>query len=447
MVTLTNDMPFTSMPNSSARPDFTASTSVDLGSLLAAIADELSRRSDTAAKSALSDGVAQVGRAIGRSWAWQPGSAGQTWTADAPATDRTATDWATTDWATTVWTAGEPAAAQRTNSYERQLTMFGIREAKPGAQWKGLLNATWPAYRAWYLSEGESRRPTLDVSAERLTEHMPELEPTWKKMVQLGGGDELLARFLTGWDLPQFAPGCSQAVLTGDHPVLVRNYDYNADLFERVVLSTRFGDYKVIGTSDCLWGLLDGMNDAGLMVSLAFGGRPGSGEGFAVPMVVRYVLETCATVQQAKDKLDGIPMAMAYNLTIADAQGESVTAYVAPDASPEYRSLAAATNHRGQTPEYPAHARQLRSVERHELLLESIDDGVDREALADSFMTEPLRAENFAGGFGTLYTAIYRPDQKSVEYRWPDRSFVRTFDDPSGQMDFVLRSTEHADVP
>lgn len=456
MVTLTNDTTSTPEPNASGRPDLASSTSVNLGSLLAAIAEELSRRSDPAAKAALADGVAEVGRAIGRSWAWQPGSAQQNWTANGAAADWTTTDWSTNDWTTddwttedwttTDWTEREPATHQSTPSYERQLTMFAIREAKPGAQWKGLLDATWPAYRAWYLSEGETRRPKINVCADMLAKHMPELVPTWKKMVELGGGDELVARFLTGWDLPQFAPGCSQAVLTGERPILVRNYDYNADLWERVVLSTQFSDHKVIGTSDCLWGLLDGMNDAGLMVSLAFGGRPGSGEGFAVPMVVRYVLETCATVQQAKDKLDGIPMAMAYNLTIADAHGETITAYVAPDAAPEYRPLPAATNHRGQTPEYPDHARQLRSVERHELLLQSIDEGIDREELADSFMAEPLRAENFTGGFGTLYTAIYRPDQKSVEYRWPDSAFIRTFDESSAQADFVLRSTDSADV-
>ena len=81
-----------------------------------------------------------------------------------------------------------------------------------------------------------------------------------------------------------------------------------------------------------------------------------------------------------------------------------------------------------------------------DLLIADIEEGIDREALADSFMDEPLRAEKFTAGFGTLYTAIYRPDQKSVEYRWPDSSFVRAFDDPSAQADFVLRSTGIADV-
>ena len=49
----------------------------------------------------------------------------------------------------------------------------------------------------------------------------------------------------------------------------------------------------MLGMSDCLWGLLDGVNDAGLAVSLTFGGRRDVGDGFAIPLVVRYLLETC----------------------------------------------------------------------------------------------------------------------------------------------------------
>ena len=40
------------------------------------------------------------------------------------------------------------------------------------------------------------------------------------------------------------------------------------------------------------------MNDAGLAVSLTFGGRRALGTGFGIPLVVRYLLETCATVER-----------------------------------------------------------------------------------------------------------------------------------------------------
>ena len=61
----------------------------------------------------------------------------------------------------------------------------------------------------------------------------------------------------------------------GEAPALVRNYDYSPDLCEWVVLSTAWTGLRVLGMSDCLWGLLDGMNDAGLAASLTFGGRRG----------------------------------------------------------------------------------------------------------------------------------------------------------------------------
>ena len=180
----------------------------------------------------------------------------------------------------------------------------------------------------------------------------------------MAGGDETAARMLTQWDLPQFLPGCSQAVVAGPAPLLVRNYDYSPDLFEQVVLSSAFTGRKVIGTSDCLWGLLDGMNEDGLVVSLAFGGRPGSAPGFAIPLVVRYLLEVAGSVREARAALDRVPVAMAYNLTMTDASGEVCTAFVTPGAAPEYSSAAVATNHRGRTPEHPDHARRFRSVER-----------------------------------------------------------------------------------
>ncbi len=58
----------------------------------------------------------------------------------------------------------------------------------------------------------------------------------------------------------------------------------------------------VIGMSDCTWGLLDGMNADGLSASLAFGGRKISGDGFGIPLVIRYLLETASTVDEAVDK-------------------------------------------------------------------------------------------------------------------------------------------------
>jgi len=192
---------------------------------------------------------------------------------------------------------------------QHHLTMYGIREDAPDTRWQLLFESTWPAYRRWYASEGLDRRPALATCRAALRRHMPELVSTWERLAALAGDDEVAARMLSLWDPPPFDPGCAQLVLHHPQRVLIRNYDYSPALFEQVVYSSRFGRRRVIGSGDCLWGLLDGMNDDGLVVSFTFGGRPGSGPGFGISLVVRYLLEVCATVQSVRAVLEriGIP--------------------------------------------------------------------------------------------------------------------------------------------
>ena len=141
-----------------------------------------------------------------------------------------------------------------------------------------------------------------------LREHMPELVPTYERLCELAGGGDLEARMLSMWRPPSYLSGCSQGVWTRGEPILVRNYDYSPDRIEGTILSTGWEGRRVIGMSDCLWGLLDGVNDAGLAVSLAFGGRRVVGHGFGVPLVVRYLLQVCATVAEARAVLSRLPV-------------------------------------------------------------------------------------------------------------------------------------------
>jgi predicted choloylglycine hydrolase len=163
-----------------------------------------------------------------------------------------------------------------------------------------------------------------------LKRYMPELTGTWERLVELSGGDETAARMLTLYDPPRFLPGCSQLALPGETPMLIRNYDYRPDLCERVVFSSAFTGRRVIGSSDCLWGLLDGMSDAGLAISLAFGGRRGVASGFGIPLIIRYVLELADTLADAVAVLARVPVNMAYNLTVLDRSGDTASVFVAP---------------------------------------------------------------------------------------------------------------------
>ena len=328
------------------------------------------------------------------------------------------------------------------------MTLYGIREEQPGPRWQALHDATRDGYHRWYLSEGASARPDLGTCQRMLVSHMPELVPVWERLVELADGDEVTAKLLTLWDPPCFLPGCSQATLGGPAPLLIRNYDYGPDLFEQVVYSSAFTGRRVLGTGDCLWGLLDGMNDAGLAVSLAFGGRPGSGPGFGIPLVVRYLLEVAASLDDVRSVLRRVPVNMSYNLTAIDGSGETLTAFVAPDSAPDCPPANhgwdwTATNHRGSVPEYPERAQSLRSVERQRVLFSLLDSNPDMTELTSAFLRPPLRSTEYGRAFGTLYTAVYRPNDGVVDYLWPQDSWRRTFDSVDATKTVILREHDH----
>jgi predicted choloylglycine hydrolase len=309
-----------------------------------------------------------------------------------------------------------------------ELELEAVHEPQPGPAWRARFEAMWPAYRAWYLQDGEAARPDLETCRQALARHMPELVPTYERLTELAGGDELAARLLSLYRPPGFVVGCTQAAWTRGAPMLVRNYDYPASRLEGIVCLTAFSGRRVLGMSDCLWGLLDGINDAGLAVSLTFGGRRDVGDGFAIPLVVRYLLETCDTVADARAALARIPVHAAQNVTVLDRSGAFVTAYVGPGRPPELHEIAATTNHQGRV-EWPEYARAIRSEERERCVLDLLaDPGTGRERLVDAFLEPPLHNTQYGQGFGTLYTAVYHPAEGRAEYRWPGYAWEQSFE-------------------
>jgi hypothetical protein len=116
------------------------------------------------------------------------------------------------------------------------------------------------------------------------------------------------------------------------------------------------------------------MNADGLAVSLTFGGAKIYGQGFGIPLVIRYLLEVAGTVSEALTALRRIPVSMSYNVTLTDRDGCVRTAYLAPDQAMEVRAVPLATNHRFDRSDYPVQARRFRSFERQEHLLGLLHD-------------------------------------------------------------------------
>jgi len=294
-----------------------------------------------------------------------------------------------------------------------------ITEDLPGPKWSALFTRLWPHHRGWYLSESLRDRPTFLQCRRALNHHMPEIAPLYEALCDLAGGGDLESRFLSLYGPPAYLSACSQAIWQGSPPVLVRNYDYSPRAFDGVLLRTRWLGRRVLGMSDCMLGLLDGINDAGLAVSLTFGGRRVVGDGFGVPIILRYLLETCETVKQASAVLQRVPCHMAYNVTLLDAAGEWATVYLGPDRKALVSHAAVATNHQERV-EWATHAAATATLERERFLLNELARGrPSREEFIAAFLRPPVYSLAFDRGFGTLYTAVYAVGDRSLQLRWP----------------------------
>ncbi len=304
-----------------------------------------------------------------------------------------------------------------------EINFLAIDDPGSDRRWQALFQRFWPAYEKWWLSEGIEARPTYWECRKALLAYMPEMIPLWERLVDLAGGGDKAARFLSLYRPPPYLSGCSQAVWPGEEPLLVRNYDYSSLAFEGVIFHSRWLGRGVMGMSDCLIGLIDGVNEAGLCVSLTFGGRRVIGDGFGVPIILRYLLEICETTEQAARLVARVPVHMAYNLTLLDAAGERATVYLSPDRPASVSNSGLATNHQEKV-EWHQHARATASVERERFLLHrlTLHEEPEEDFIA-AFLRPPLYSLAHDRGFGTLYSAAYRPRQGRLTLLWPGLSW------------------------
>ncbi|MCX7567709.1 C45 family autoproteolytic acyltransferase/hydrolase [Sulfitobacter sp. F26169L] len=291
------------------------------------------------------------------------------------------------------------------------MTFDAVKEAKPGPKWKGRWNRSWPAYEAWFIANGGDKGPTTVQCRDALKRYMPELVSLYDRLVLISGGSDRAARFLSTWCPPCYLGGCSlAAVADKDEVRLVRNYDLSPELNEGLLLHSSWTGRPVMGMVEFLWGLSDGINDAGLSVALAYGGRSETAEGFGITTILRYVLETCDTVAQAIAAFGRVPSHMAYNLVLADASGRTASLELSPGGGVKIMPNAIATNH--QSGPKPAERPSFtRSFERLEYL-----DGLRATPaeLNKAFLRAPLIQDRYSHGFGTLFTAEYDPNRRTL---------------------------------
>ena len=144
---------------------------------------------------------------------------------------------------------------------------------------------------------------------------------------------------------------------------------------------------------------------------------------------MRYLLETCVRVLEAREALARIPVHAAQNLTLLDRSGAYLTAYVGPGRAPEFHELAATTNHQGKV-EWPEYARAIRTVEREQCVLDLL---ADPELTASGFVGAFLRAaaaqHRVRAGLRDDLHGRLLPAEGRAEYRWPGSTWEQSLDD------------------
>ncbi|MGY2048689.1 C45 family autoproteolytic acyltransferase/hydolase [Methylobacterium sp. JK268] len=302
-------------------------------------------------------------------------------------------------------------------------TFTAAREDRPGRAWLARFRDGREEAARWYLGDGARDLPTAAECRAALRRHMPELLPRYDEACAMVGDDDLAHRILSHYRPAAQAQGCSQAVWLGqDGPALVRNYDFPLAVITGRIEMSAWSGKRVIGMAQRPWGgCLDGMNEDGLAASLTLGGLARRRAGFAIILMLRYVLETCRSVGEATAALCRLPVTQLHNVTLLDRTGAHATLFIGPNREPAVTGLRTCTNHQERAS--PA----SRSALRQRVLDDALAEGSATLAtLTARFLEPPLASRH--PRFTTAYTAVYRPAEGRVDYLWPGRRWSQSFD-------------------
>jgi predicted choloylglycine hydrolase len=302
------------------------------------------------------------------------------------------------------------------------VTFRAFVEDWPDEKWLAYHRRDAGKWSDW-LARNQSEKPASPLECRHaVATHLPRWLPVYDRMLAMVGASPEAARILSFWDSPPLISGCSVLALTSPEPALVRSYDFTESFFDGVVARTRWCGKRVVAMCEGVGGCLDGINEDGLVAALTFGGRFAHGQGFAIPIIVRYVLECCATVDEAIETLRGIPSSGVHNIILLDRTGATAVAFMRPDAPMGVSREAMTTNHQEHHEPGPALATssQARKAKLKEL------QGTDLAAASGAFLQPPLHHHDFTGWFGTLYTAAYLPALGTARYFWPDSEWEQS---------------------
>lgn len=219
-------------------------------------------------------------------------------------------------------------------------------------------------------------------------------------------------RLYSGYDVNVPAMGCTTVAGNGYY---ARNYDFSPDLYDgRLVFTRPEQGYAAIGFSHQVVGRLDGMNEEGLVVGLHFVNTGVRDTGFSPTVIVRMLLEQCATVAEATEMLGRIPHGYGYNYSLADRNGE----VAAVEASPRRQITRTeqplvCTNHFESEQLAGMNGKQTPFSLRRRKAAKSLFTARRTPQEAYRLLNDeasPLFVRQYSQWFGTLHTVVYCPN-------------------------------------
>lgn len=209
--------------------------------------------------------------------------------------------------------------------------------------------------------------------------------------------------------------GCSAAITQS---VYGRNYVYRPRHYgARIAAVHPSGSHASIGASEGLIGRLDGMNERGLAIGLHLVRMRPRLPGLSCALIVRIVLDQCASTAEAIAMLRRLPHAMRYNYSLLDANGAAAVVEAIPGAvAVRNGAWLACTNHFRSPLLRPSNGGADHSQRRLPPLEAWASRGLGAEAmfLALNRSTSPAFHHGYLRGAGTLHTIIAEPAKKRV---------------------------------
>lgn len=122
--------------------------------------------------------------------------------------------------------------------------------------------------------------------------------------------------------------GCSAAIGAG---IYARNYDFALRRYDRTLIAAQGkGYYAHIGFAERFTGRLDGMNECGLCVGLHYVNQRTWQPGLVCMLIVRMLLDQCATTDEAIALMRRTPHGLGYNYSLLDDGGHAAVVEAAP---------------------------------------------------------------------------------------------------------------------